>query len=204
MSSFTKWNVYSVRSFKGFVMKSINRNIVFIWVCSFVLLLIIYMLVLAPQVKAKKTIKKELTEKKLLLDRAQKITQKETRLKLDKQIDDLHDKLRNYVVDFDDISDVTFDISRIANEKKVKSFNIKSVNRGGSVSKTGNKYVHVNNFDVSFTSGFVQFATLLNTLERNRPVIFVDKFRIIRSEENNFEHQVDMDLAVFVRKRKKG
>jgi len=160
------------------------------------------MFVLAPQAKTKKIIKKQLMEKKLLFERAQEITQKETRLKLDEQIDDLRDELRNYVIDFDDTADVTFDISQIANEKKVNSFNIKSRNRGGNASKTGNKYVYVNNFDVSFTSGFVQFATLLNTLERHRPVIFVDKFRIIRSEEDNSGHQVDMNLTVFVRKRK--
>lgn len=183
-------------------MKSINRKIVFIWLCCFVFFLIIYMLVLVPQAKAKKMIKKQLMEKKLLLERAQEITQKKTRLKLNEQIDDLHDELRNYVIDFDYAADVTFDISQIANEKKVNSFNIKSRNRGEKA--TGNKYVYVNNFDVSFTSGFVQFATLLNALERHRPVIFVDKFRIVRSEKNNSEHQVDMNLAVFVRKRKEG
>ncbi len=185
-------------------MKLINRKIAFIWVCCFVFFLIIYMLVLAPQAKAKKMIKKQLMEKKLLLERAQEITQKETRLKLNEQIDDLHDELRNYVIDFDYAADVTFDISQIANEKKVNSFNIKSRNRGEKASKTGNKYVYVNNYDVSFTSGFVQFATLLNALERHRPVIFIDKFRIVRSEKNNSEHQVDMNLAVFVRKRKEG
>ncbi len=185
-------------------MKSINRKIVFIWACCFVFFLIIYMFVLAPQVKTKKIIKKQLMEKKLLLEHAQEITQKETRLKLNEQINDLYDELKNYVIDFDSAADVTFDISQIANEKKVNSFNIKSGNRSEKASKTGNKYVHVNNFDVSFTSGFVQFATLLNALERHCPVIFVDKFRIIRSEKGNSDHQVDMDLAVFVRKRKEG
>jgi len=185
-------------------MKSINRKIALIWACCFVFFLIIYMLVLAPQAKTKKMIKKQLTEKKLILERAQEITQKETRLKLDEQIDGLRDELRNYVIDFDDTANVTFDISQIANEKKVNSFNIKSGNRGGNASNADNKYVYVNNFDVSFTSGFVQFATLLNTLERHRPVIFVDRFSIVRSEKNNSEHQVDMNLAVFVGKRKEG
>ena len=185
-------------------MKLINRKIVLIWACCFAFFLIVYMLVLVPQAKTKKIIKKKLTKKKLLLERVQQITQKETRLKLNEQIDDLRDELRNYVIDFDDTADVTFDISRIANDKKVNSFNIKSRNRGQKASETNNKYIYVNNFDVSFTSGFVQFATLLNTLERHRPVIFVDRFHIVRSEENNSEHQADMNLAVFVRKRKEG
>jgi hypothetical protein len=162
------------------------------------------MVVLVPQAKAKKMIKKQLMEKKLLFEHAKEIIHKETRLKLNEQIDELHDELKNYVIDFDDAADVTFDISQIANKKKVNSFNIKSRNHGGNASKGDNKYIYVNNYDVSFTSGFVQFATLLNTLERHRPVIFVDKFRITRSEENNSEHQVDMNLAVFVRKRKEG
>lgn len=185
-------------------MKFINCKIVFIWACCFVFFLIIYMIVLTPQAKSKKMIKKQLIEKRLLFEQAQEITQKRTRLKLNQQIDNLRDELRDYVIDFDDITDVTFDISQIANEKKVNSFNIKSRKRSDNVSKDGNKYISVNNFDVSFTSGFVQFATLLNTLERHRPVIFVDKFRITRSEKDNSEHQVDMNLAVFVRKRKEG
>jgi hypothetical protein len=162
------------------------------------------MLVLGPQAKTKKMIKKQLTEKKLLFEHAQEITNKETGLKLNEQLGDLRDELRNYVIDFDDTADVTFDISRIANDKKVNSFNIKSGNQGKNASKADNKYVYVNNFDVSFTSGFTQFATLLNALERHSPVIFVDKFRITRSEKNNSEHQVNMDLAVFVRKRTEG
>ena len=48
-----------------------------------------------------------------------------------------------------------------------------------------------------------KFAAFLNALERSRPVIFIDKFQIIRSRDSNSNHTVDMKLAVLVGKNGK-
>jgi len=94
---------------------------------------------------------------------------------------------------------LTFDISQIANEKKLDSFSIKG--KDTSEKSTDFKYLSENRIDVSFAAAFNQFATFLNALERHWPVIFVDSFKITRSRRAEPDHKVNMNLAVFVRKR---
>ena len=96
---------------------------------------------------------------------------------------------------------MTFDISQIANEKKIASFSIKTKDdrRGPAIPKY--TYISENHIDVSFTAGFNQFAAFLNALERHRPVIFIDRFEITRSEQDSSGHEASMRLSVFVRKR---
>jgi len=62
-------------------------------------------------------------------------------------------------------------------------------------------YIYENYIDISFNAGFSQFAALLNALERHWPVVFVDKFTITRSRQDNLERPVTMNLTVFVKKK---
>lgn len=181
-------------------------KVALIWAGCFVLFLFVNMLVLSPQKKSKKQIEKKLAEKEQMYESVLKATQEETKIQLNEQIERLQNSLRDFVIDFEDSANLTFDISRIANEKEIASFSIKTKDkekRGGSAIPDYD-YMFENHIDVKFTGGFNQFAGLLNALERHRPVVFVDKFVIARSKESNLGHEVRMDLAVFVRKQQDG
>jgi len=172
-----------------------------IWTGCFVLLLFVYILVLTPQKKTKKQIQKQFDEKKQMYDSTQKAAQEETQIQLNEQIERLRNELKNFAIDFEDSANLTFDISQIANEKRVNSFSVRTKdNRRGQILRDCN-YISENYIDVSFTAGFNQFATFLNALERHRPVVFVDKFTITRSRQDDSGHQVSMKLAIFVRKQ---
>lgn len=170
-----------------------------IWAGCFIVFLFVYMIVLAPQKKTRKQIENQLAEKKQIYNSALKATQEETRIWLNEQIENLRNKLDGFVIDFEDSANLTFDISQIANEKKLDSFSIKGKDTGKD--PTDFKYLCENYIDVGFTAAFNQFAAFLNALERHWPVIFVDSFKIIRSRRDDPGHKVNMSLAVFVRKR---
>ena len=170
-----------------------------IWAGCFILFLFVYMIVLAPQKKSRKQIENQLAEKKQIYNSALKATQEETRIWLNEQIENLRNKSNRFVIDFEDSANLTFDISQIANEKKLDSFSIKGKDAGKD--PTDFKYLCENRIDVSFAAAFNQFATFLNALERHWPVIFVDSFKITRSRRDDSDHKVNMGLAVFVRKR---
>jgi len=172
-----------------------------IWAGCFVLLSFIYMLVLVPQRKSKKHIEKELFEKKQMYDVALKATQEKTKHKLNEQIERLQYSLKEFAVDSEDSANLIFDIRQIASEKEVGSFSIGAKDKRGGPKLPDCKHISESHIDISFTAGFNQFATLLNALERHRPVVFVDKFTITRSRDVDSGHRVDMDIAVFVRKR---
>lgn len=172
------------------------------WMSCFVVFFFAYMLMLAPQKKSKEQLGKQLEEKKQLYSSALSATQKETQIKLDEQIKQLRERLKTFVVDFEDSTDVTFDISQIANAKEITSFSIATNKRDRSRDPTiSDKYIYESRIDISFlTSDFNQFAALLNALERHRPVIFVDNFAITRSNKGSSDRHVNMSLAVFVRR----
>jgi hypothetical protein len=180
-----------------------------IWGGCFVLFLIINMLVLAPQKNTKKALEQKLQEKKRIHNLAMEMAKKENKIKLNEELEDLREQLDAVVIDFESATNLTFEISRIANEKEVSSFSIDSKRGADRKDKNSkNKYISESNYDVSFLAkDFNQFATLLNTLERHKPTIFVDMFTIKRSGPgggDDSKHRVKMDLTVLIKEKKLG
>ena len=183
------------------VYKKYFTTIALIWAGCFVLFFFVYVLLLAPQEKAQRQIKNQFAEKKKVYESALKASQEETKIKLDEQIKSLESKLKDFVIDFNDLANLTFDISQIAKEKNVASFSIRGREDRKDSEIPDCKYISESCIDISFNAGFNQFAAFLNALERHRPVIFVDKFTITRSDQHGSGHQVDMSLVVFVKKQ---
>jgi len=184
------------------IFKKYLKTVALIWSGCLVMFFIVYIYLLAPQRKTKKQIEKQLADKKQTYDSALKVTQEETKKQLEEQLGNLRNTLRNFVIDFEDSTHLTLDISQIAGEKKVASFTIKGKDdrRGRSSEIPGCENICENHIKISFNADFNQFATFLNALERHRPVLFVDRFTITRSDDDPSSHPVNMDLAVFVRK----
>ena len=171
-----------------------------IWAACFVIFLLAYMLVLGPQKNYEKHIENKLTEKKQVYESALGAAQKETKIRLNEQIERLQNRLQDFVIDFEDSANLTFDISQIANEKNVASFSIKSKDSRGLSTIPECKYICENQIVISFIGGFNQFATFLNALEQHRPVLFVDKFTITRSGQDHSDCQVSLNVAALVKK----
>jgi hypothetical protein len=158
------------------------------------------MLVLAPQKDYKKNLDRELVDKKQVYESALQTSKKEIRIKLNEQVESLHDRLMDFVIAFEDSANLTFDISQVANEQKVASFSIKSKNSRGLSKIPDCKHINESFMDINFVGGFHQFATFLNALERHRPVIFVNSFNITNSRQDNVSYQVSMNVAALVMK----
>jgi len=174
-----------------------------IWAACFVVFLLVYIVVLGPQKKHEKRIENKLTESKQVYESALRAARKETKIRLNEQIERLQSRVEDFVIDFEDSANLTFDISQIANEKKVASFSIKSKDSRGLSTKSEAKYIREDHIVISFIGGFNQFATFLNALERHRPVLFVDKFSITRSgQQDDSGYKVSLNVAAFVKKQR--
>jgi len=186
-------------------MKSVYEKyftkVALVWTGCFILFFFAYMLMLAPQKGSKEQLIQQLEEKKQMYNSALKAAQKETQIQLNEQIEHLRDELKNFVIDFEDSANLTFDISQIANGKEVTSFSIETKKDSSKGPAMSDNYISESCIDISFsTASFNQFAALLNALERHQPVIFVDEFAMTRSRTGSSGHQVNMSLSVFVRK----
>ncbi len=172
-----------------------------VWSACFVMFLFAYMLVLSPQRKLRARVEGALTEKKQVYEGALRASREETRVQLNGEIDRLQERLADFVIEFEDSANLTFDISQLAKEKDVGSFSIRGRDRSAVSPILGCESIEDSHIDLSFTGQFGQFAGFLNALERNRPVLFVDTFSITRSDQAQTDHRVNMDLAVFVKKQ---
>ncbi len=185
-------------------MKTHKKNLMttgVIWAACFVAFLLAYILVLGPQKNHEKRVENKLAEKKQVHESALRAAQKETKIRLNEQIERLQSKLQDFVIDFEDSANLTFDISQIANEKKVASFSIKSEDSRGLSTIPECKYICENHIVISFIGGFNQFVTFLNALERHRPVLFVDKFTMTGSGQDDSGYQISLNVAAFVKKQ---
>jgi len=186
-------------------MKSIYKKrfkrIALVWVGYLMLPLLVYISALAPQKKNIKNIEKQISETKQIYDSALQATKQETKSRLNKELEEFQENLGNFVINFEDSADLTFDISQIAGDKKVGDFSIKTKDKSGVTAIPNCSQICESQFDISFTADFNKFATLLNAIERNQPVVFVDKFAISRSTRDDLEHPVTMNLTVFVKKK---
>ncbi|MCP4258802.1 MAG: hypothetical protein GY774_15065 [Planctomycetes bacterium] len=173
-----------------------------IWAVCFVIFLLAYMLIVRPQKNSQKLVESRLAEKQQVYKSALRAAHEETRIRLNEQIESLRNRLKDFVAEYEDSVNLTFDLSQIAEEKKVASFGSKvKSNRGIAKKKDKYKYIRESQINISFTGDFNQFATFLNTLERHRPVIFVDKFTLARSARDESVFLVNLSVISFVRKQ---
>lgn len=169
-----------------------------VWgVCLFIFALA-YVFVLIPQSDQQKRVENFIAEKKQTYKSTLKASQTEEKAKQYEKIEELKDYVSNFAIEFENSANLTFDISQIASDKNVSMLNIKGNDRNGISEIPNCKYILEGRLDINFNAEFNQFATLLNDLERHRPVLFIDTFSINRSGQEDVGYQVKLDVAVFV------
>ena len=179
--------------------KYLKIGIIF-WVICFFLLLMSYLLVLAPQGKFRRNTERKLDETKRLAQSAREAAEERNKNLLLEQLSKSGDRLKYFVVEQENAANLTFDIGRIKSDIDLNSFSSMFTSSERAVKTDNFKHIIARQISVNFNSSFNKFALFLNTLERNRPVIFIDTFSIIRSAESDSGHKVDMKLAVLVGK----
>ena len=189
-----------IKAFIKIYRKYLTRAAI-VWAACLVLFVLAYIFVLGPQRSGRKRLESTLTEKKQQYEMAQRAAQEQTKIRLNEQIESLRDILKNFVVDIEDSTNLTFDIGRIANEENVSLFSIKNNDKQGISEIPDCNSICENHIDISFTAGFNQFATFVNALERHQPVLFVNEFTITRSRRGQTTYQVKLDVAAFVKKQ---
>jgi type II secretory pathway component PulM len=175
-----------------------------VWGVSFFLFAIAYYFFITPQLKIKAQLQEEATEKKGRLAMAIDASLEDNKKKLAAEVESLKTRLGNYVSEYEDSPNLTFAVSRIAGDKQVSAFTVKTPESGRQQDQLTVKNLQENKMEISFTSDFLQFANFINTLERNQPVVFVDRFRVQRDSQGGAANKVDMSLSFFVINKQTG
>ena len=172
-----------------------------IWVCGVVLLILFHSYIIGGQEQAMEEITQQIAEK----ERHRQLLQNESlsawEAKQKASLQTRRDTVDEYVGDFNDSSSLTFLLSAIAREANVDSFSSKSGKGGTDVGTEACKYIKEQHASVSFSGVFADFVSFVNALERNEPVVFVDKFSVEPQSGQSVNVDADMSLSVFVKRR---
>ncbi len=166
------------------------------WAICFIILLLSYLLVLSPQERLRRNTDRKLNDTKNMAQSAKDAAQKKNKAKLIELLTNSGNKLNDFVVDQENASNLTLDIGRISSDVKLSAFSSIFAGSEGATKTDIFKHITPRQISVNFNSSFNKFAVFLNSLERSRPVIFVDTFSIARSSESDSGPKVDMKLAV--------
>jgi len=179
-------------------MKEIDKKYVstmaLIWTGFLILFVFAHAIFLAPQNKVKKRLHIRTDEARAQYDDALKAMEPESRKTFAGQIEQIRNRFGDFTINFEDSSNLTFDISQMADKLQVSALSIKTKTNQPIKDCTR---ISENQIYVSFNGSFGQFLGLLNALERYRPVVFVTKFSV-EGQNVSFGSEVNMDLAVFV------
>lgn len=186
------------------IYKKYFKTIGLMWSGWFVVLMLVYLLAVGPKMRMRHRLAQEAAAKQQIFLSAYEAAQEGTKARLSAELEDLRSRLGDFVIDTGDSSDLTFDISQIAQEKKVGSFSIRGKKGHVETEIPDCEQIEENYVSIDFIAQFNQFAAFLNSLERHRPVVFVEGFTISQSKKEQPGHDVNMQLAVFVRKPQDG
>ena len=172
-----------------------------IWAACLVVFVLSYFLLIGPQVENQKNLERRFAESKQEYELAQIASRSDTQAKINEEIEALVNRFEEFVIDYKDAEDLTFDISQIADECQVSSFSVQVNDTQKMAGESDPNNIIEKHFRVSFISEFEEFALFLNSLERHEPVLFVNKFMISQNNQNREEYQVALDLAALVQKQ---
>lgn len=172
------------------------------WAVCFIILLLAYLLVLAPQEENRRLTVSTLEETKLLAQSAKEAAQEGNKKLLIDKLSDSEKTLKYFVIEREKAANMTFEIDRIRDKREVILDTFSSDFTGSEGTKKTDNYKHITarQISVNFKSTFNMFANFLNALELNEPVVFIDAFSITRSTESDSGHSVSMNLAFLVEK----
>jgi len=175
-----------------------------VWAVCLLVFVAAYMVLLKPQADSKRQLDKKLVEKKQELKTAEKAAEEKNKIELNEQVAQLRKQLEAFVIDFENAVDLKFDITQIAREKEVTALSVSDGKKANTSSKpvSDSNSIEEDNIDISFISGFNEFASFVNSLERNRPVILVHEFKLDRSNRNKSAYQVTLDVRALVNRER--
>lgn len=160
----------------------------------------VYAGILRPQIDYHKELDAKVAKSRECYARAIEAAKEKDQSHLTGQVENLRNRVGDFVVSLADAPDLAFKIGELANEAKLASFGMRPASRHGPDASTSFERITEKHVDLTFAGSFPRFAAFLSAVERHRPVLFVETFAISRPVEKDSEPQASLELAVLVEK----
>lgn len=157
-----------------------------------------YTLVLTPQAERLKAIHQELTASSDRVSMARLASQAETQQRQLDLLNELQQRLDNFLVPAGRQDRVLFEISRLANTIGLSEYAGKT--REDVWAAENAEQVKLKRVwqTITFRGTFPQFASFVNALERSRPAVFVESAAIERSRQESKLHSAKLLVSFLI------
>ncbi len=179
------------------VLKKYLPRLLLVWAAFFLVALIVYFFVLSPQNILKESLNGKREQLILQKQQAQDAASRKIQEQLNAQVESLKNDAGIFVINVGNASNITFDISRLAEQFKLSS--VKVTTKDNQPVQNCSRIAE-NKVRITFSSTFNGFFALLNSLERHRPVVFIDMFSVTLPRQEQSGNEVVMDVSVYVSK----
>lgn len=168
------------------------------WVCSGIVLAVVTTLFVLP--KHRELVKAE--NKRIAIE-----TEFKTALeRLDKRnfllsVENLaksQEVYGSFVLDPDKVAESTYELAKEIEGVLGRSFSKKSSSNKAVVKIPNCEKIAMMQAEISWVGGYVDLVRLINKLERNRPIVLIDYFKIKRLEENPAEFDTSMSVIILI------
>lgn len=171
-----------------------------IWICCVILLAVFHYFLVLPQRQELHDVQAQVAEKEQEQTVLQDAQREPRRTELVEALEEQQRTLDGYLADYGDSSELTFAIRELSDGYDIQSFTSKHQADEAREELKKCQYVTEQRINVNLETSFGGFLGLVNALERNRPVMFLDAFVAERDKQEPYM-KVNMELAVFVQSR---
>ena len=146
---------------------------------------LIYLLVIQPQQRTLAEVQKNFAVSNEQYSLAQTAQREDTQRRMAEKLEGVKELVRTFVINPTESSQLTFRISQLAGQCRLGNFTAKVKESVGTLNEQENLKIGEGWVELTFSSTFNQFAAFLNSLETDRPVVFVESAAIKRSDSGS-------------------
>ena len=170
------------------------------WLPCVVLSVVCYLFIIEPEMRRVAALEAELATARSLYSQATEAAKEQNQAELVRRLETVNDRVCDFVLRPDIAPDLAFEIAALASATEVVSLTVKPQANDALSAIANCELIEERKIGIKFDSQFHQFASLLNALERHRPVLFVETFAITRPQHQTDKPRIDMQVAVLVEK----
>lgn len=176
--------------------------VIAVWAVAALAVLAGYFFMKLPQDAELDQLRTQCTESQTRADYAQMAAIPESQTKLIERCEESERQIETFSTRQDTVTGLVFEIGELADELSLCDFSSKAltVSQYSTVGKS--EIITENWLNVEFEGSFDQFVKYVNELERNQPVVFVEKIFFRRGTEGPASNQIKMDLSFLTQTQK--
>lgn len=168
-----------------------------IWLVLMLIITGVYIVRILPAQKRAGLLSSRLENEQNALDKKKQYIGRQNMQHLMNTAKDNRNMLKRFVTEAD-IADGGFVVSTIARQMKLSEFTSRYYTGKPSTPIPNCNHISMTQINLSWQGTFPQFVRLVNNLERNDPVVFVDSFDLMPSVDTPRKHEINVYLVMLI------